>query len=282
MSDYTNSKPSLGASYPLGAVDGQQALRLEALITPAQLKIQFLMGIPLVSYFPHPITGARYELTEDDLKMYIQRAISTLELEMGIALFPIQVTEKYPYDFNFWRSNAFVRVKQRPVTSVEAFSFQAASGADLLVINNSWIEMGQAHQGQINLIPILPAVGTNNIPASMPTSSGAGYLALFVGGPNWIPSVVRVTYTVGYADGRFPMVINELIGMTAAIDILSSLAATFRSSSYSMSIDGQSQSQSTPGPQLFDPRIKELKERKAYLSDRIKDLYGLKIKISWI
>lgn len=282
MADYSNSKASEGSIYPLGAIDATQALRIEPLLTPQSLRINFLLGIPLVSYFPHPVTGVRYELTDEDLKTYIQRAINVLELEMGIILNPIQVKEKHPYDFNFWRSNAHVRVKQRPVTSVESFSFQAASGADLLVINNSWIEMGQAHQGQINLVPIMPAVGTNMIPASTPSSSGAGYLSMFLGSSGWVPSVVTLVYTVGYPDGKFPRVVNEIIGMTAAIDILSSLAATYRSGSYSMSVDGYSQSQSTPGPQLFDPRIKELKEKKTYLMDRIKDLYGLKMKINWI
>jgi hypothetical protein len=279
MSDYSNSKPSIGSIYPVGAVDAQQALRIEPLLTPSDLRINFLLGIPLVSYFPHPITGVRYELTDEDLKTYITRAVNVLELEMGITLFPVQYKEKFPYDFNFWRSHAHVRLKQRPVTSVETFTFQAASGADLLVINSSWIEMGNAHQGQINLIPILPTVGTNTIPTG---TAGQGYLALFVGGSAWLPSIVSLTYTAGYPDGKFPRVINEIVGMTAAIDILSSLAATYRNGSYSMSVDGYSQSQSTPGPQLFDPRIKELKEKKTYLVDRIKDLYGLKIKINWL
>ncbi len=279
MADFSDSKASVGSIYPVGAIDAQQALRIEPLITPQGLRTNFLLGIPLVSYFPHPVTGVRYELTNDDLKEYITRALNVLELEMGIILLPVQFKEKHPYDFNFWRSNAHVRVKQRPVTSVESFTFQAASGSDLLVINNDWIEMGQAHQGQINLVPIMPAVGTNMIPASSP---GAGYLSLFVGGAGWVPSLVTVTYTAGYPDGRFPKVINELVGITAAIDILSSLAATYRSGSYSMSVDGYSQSQSTPGPQLFDPRIKELKEKKLYLMDRIKDLYGLKLKINWL
>lgn len=282
MADYSNSRPTVGSIYPVGAVDAQQWMRIQPLLTPAELRLNFLLGIPLVSYFPHPVTGKRYELTDEDLKTYISRAVSTLELETGLTLFPVQFTEKHPYDFNFWRSNAHVRVKQRPVTSVESFSFQAASGADLLVINNSWLEMGQAHTGQINLIPVLPSIATNNIPASVPSPNGASYLSLFVGGPNWVASVVKLTYTCGYPDGRFPVVINELAGITAAIDILSSLAATYRSGSYSMSVDGISQSQSTPGPQLFDPRIRELKEKKIILMERIKDLYGLRVKISWI
>jgi hypothetical protein len=282
MADYSNSRPSVGSIYPVGAQDAQQWLRVEPLLTPANLKTNFLLGIPLVSYFPHPVTGKREELTEEDLKSYISRAVSVVELETGLTLFPVQYKEKHPYDMNFWRSNAHVRVKQRPVTSVENFSFQAANGADLLVINNSWIELGQGHQGQINLIPILPSVATNAVPASMPAASGAGYLSLFVGGPFWVPSVVNVVYTCGYPDGRFPRVINEIVGITAAIDILSSLAATYRSGSYSMSVDGISQSQSTPGPQLFDPRIKQLTEKRAFLIERIKEIYGLKFKIGWL
>lgn len=282
MANYSDTRPVLGSAYPTGSVDGQELLRVEPLLTPWYLRTQFLTGIPLVSFFPHPVTGKRDEFTDEMLKEYINRAVATAELETGLILFPVQLVEKHPYDVNWWRSHGFIRLKKRPVTSVERFTFTASNGAELLLINNSWIEMGQAHQGQINLIPILPAVGVNNVPANLPTANGSAYLSLFATGTVWVPSLVQLVYTAGYPNGTMPRVLNEIIGITAAIDVLTSLGATFRTGSYSMSIDGISQSQSTPGPAIFQPRIEELMKKKLMLIERIKDLYGLNIMMDWI
>lgn len=192
------------------------------------------------------------------------------------------IKEKQPYDVNWWRSNGHIVLKKLPVTSVERFSFTAANGSELFVINNSWIEMGNAHQGQLNLVPIMPSVGANSIPATLPTANGSAYLSMFSTGTWWVPALVQVEYTVGYKNGVLPRVLNEVIGMTAAIDLLTALASTFRTGSYSMSIDGISQSQSTPGPQIFQPRIDFLKEKRDAFIKKIQDLYGLNMSIGWI
>lgn len=56
MADYSNSVETIGSQFPTGAVDGQEWLRVGPIITPSYLRSQFLTGIPLVSFFPHPVT----------------------------------------------------------------------------------------------------------------------------------------------------------------------------------------------------------------------------------
>jgi hypothetical protein len=72
-----------------------------------------------------------------------------------------------------------------------------------------------------------------------------------------------------------PVVINEIIGINAALDVLTSLAATYRMGSYSLSVDSMSQSVSTPGPQIYDARIKFLLEQKERTIKLLKNMYGL-------
>ncbi len=78
------------------------------------------------------------------------------------------------------------------------------------------------------------------------------------------------------------MYINELIGMRAAMDILSSLAPTYSKTSYSLGLDGMSQSQSGPGNQLYKLRLDELKEQYDKMTKKIKAMYGTKLAVSQI
>lgn len=282
MADYSDSRPTTGGQFPSNAVDAQEWLRVEPLLTPAQLKFRFLFGIPLVSFFPHPVTGKREEMSDEMIKDFIERAISQTETETNLFLKPIQFTERIPYDMNFWRSHAYVKVKKKPVLSVERWTFKASNGAELMVINNSWIDMGQAHNGQLNLVPIMPAIGANGIPATVPTPNGAAFLSLFSTGQWWVPDLIEIQYTAGFQNGLLPSIVNEIVGCVAAIEILSSLASTYRTGSYSMSIDGQSQSQSTQGPQHFLPRIEQLTQKKKDLEDRVKELFGLNVVLGWL
>ena len=71
-----------------------------------------------------------------------------------------------------------------------------------------------------------------------------------------------------------PRVINEIIGINAALEILSLLQATNKSQSYSLSVDGLSQSSTTPGPQVYQARIDFLLKKKDGLVKKIKNTYG--------
>ncbi len=283
MADYENSKPAEGV-YPDRAVDAQEWSRVEPLITPAQLRSRQLLAIPLVSYLPNPITGQRYEISNDELKDQIDRAVATLELELGLTLFPVQFDEKHPYDRQFWASHGYLKVEHRPVASVEEFAFSAptnslGANSDLFVCNQDWIETKNFHKGQINIIPLMAAVSANYSQGTQ--GSGTAYLQL-LGGISWIPALVRVKYTAGFPDARMPRVINELIGITAALEILGVLQSTNTATSYSISIDGQSQSVSGPGPNAYQGRIDFLLQQKAALVKKMKNVYGLSIISSYV
>ncbi len=276
MADYTSSKPAEGV-YPDRAVDAQEWSRIEPLITPSQLRSRQLLAIPLVSYLPNPITGLRYELTNDDLKDQIDRAVATLELELGLVIFPVQFDEKHPFDRQFWDSYGYIKVEHRPVSSVEEVAFSAPTNSlgatsDIFSVNMDWVETKNFHKGQINLIPLAPAISSNYTQTG--SGSGAAYLQL-LSGIGWIPSLVRVKYTAGFPDGRMPRVINELIGINAALEVLGVLQATNSATSYSISLDGQSQSVSGPGPQAYQGRLDYLLQQKTVLIKKMKNIYGM-------
>jgi hypothetical protein len=281
MTDFTNSRYPVGSQFPTGATDAQETKRVESILTAAQLKDRFLFGIPLVSFFPHPVTGVRQEMSDENVQERIIIAVNQAELDLGIVISPVSFSERHPYDYNFWRKHAYIKVKKRPVFSVESYMFKAANGAELLRIDQNWIDMGQAHLGQINLVPIFPALAAQGITATTPTPTASATWALFSGAYNWVPSMIEIAYTCGFPGGQVPVSLNDYIGLVAAIDILSSLASTYKGQSYSLGIDGIQQSQSFAGPNQFAPRLEELTRKREALNGQIRDFYGKRMSISW-
>lgn len=273
MGNYDNSKPTIGSVYPTGATDAQEWARTEPLVTPKQLRRRQLAGIPLISYLPDPVTGERFKWEDEDLSDNIDRAVATVELKTGLSIFSVRCSEKHPFDSNFWRNFGYVKVNRRPVASVEKLAFTPANGYDIFALNPDWIEPGNFHKGQINIIPMVPAAGAQFITGSQGGTSGSAYLT-FLSGMAWVPAIVMVEYTTGFPGGLLPKVVNELIGNLAAIDILNSIAATNRAASYSLGIDGMSQSVSTTQP-LFQAKIQHLEEASDELVKKLKNLYGL-------
>jgi hypothetical protein len=276
MSDYTNSKPGIGDIYPSGQVDSTWQ-RVEPLITPAQLKRKHLFGIPLVSGMKDPITNRADRLTDDDLKVYIHSAVSTAETETGLLIFPTQIKEKHAWDRQEYDSFGYFRLNRRPCNSVESITVNLSNNDDIYMVPLEWVETANLHKGQLNIIPLTIAL-TNGNPTAIPTTAGGALLlSVFQGKSQWVAAFWQIVYTCGFPDGQVPIPINELIGTIAAMDVLSQLASTYgKSSGSSLSIDGASQSVSTPGPEIFTKRMADLAEKREMLVNKMKNYYGLK------
>lgn len=268
MSDYTNSKAPTGAIYPIDALASSWDY-LEPLITPESLRINFLFGLPLIS-FKNPLTNEFAEIKDEDLKQIIIRAVSLAETELQVQIMPIQVTERHAYDQRLYQAFGYFRTNYRPVSSIEDLTIRTSNGDDIFRLPAEWIETGNLPVGQINIVPLYPAF-TNSATSTAP--AGAVFLSLLKNA-YWIPAFWNITYTAGFKDGQLPRIINELIGTIAAMEVLSMLAATAaRTNGMSLSIDGLSQSFSTPGPQLYKIRIDELKDKKEMIVRKIRKMF---------
>ena len=275
MADFVDSKNALGSLLPMGAVDSAWS-RLEPLLTPQMLKDLHLFGIPLVSFVADPITGKRQVLNDIIVADKIMSAVALCEAEVGISIFPTQIQDKLAYDINEFRSLGFFMLRSRPVSSIERLAVVPATGAEIFVVPQGWIETAYLHRGQVNIIPF--SIATTGVfqPVVSGTAGGSWFLSI-LGQRPWIPAFWQVTYTTGWVDGKIPRMVNELIGTVAAMEILSMLAATYRVSSHSLGIDGLSQSISTPGPQLYKGRMDELQLKRTQLVRKLKAGFGLLI-----
>lgn len=274
MGDYTNSKSGPGVVFPDNAVETGWN-RVEPLVSPEQVRNRHLFGIPLVSAMPDPLSGRAQVYTDDLVRDTIDRAIALVEAETGLDIFPIRSKEKHPFCKQDYESFGYLRLERRPVASVEKMTITPPSGNDLYQIPNEWIETAYLPKGQLNLIPI-----GNSIAYGSPGQVGSGG-ALFLnvlGNMSWVPAFWQIEYTSGFPDGMMPKIVNELIGVVAAMEILSQLAATWgASTSHSQGMDGLSQSISTPGPQIFKARLDDLAPKRLALTKKLKTQYGVSL-----
>lgn len=254
--------------------------RLEPLITPEQLKSRYLKGVQLVLKIMDPDTRKPFRITDDELKDYINRAVSVAEEETNLILMPTQFTEKLPFQKQDFEQFGYFQLPRRPVASVDALNVTLADGSDVFQFPTEWIETANLIHGQLNIIPLAfqsVIAGTGVIGG---VNAGGGTAVFFNALWNrpWVAALFGITYTCGFKNGMMPQLVNDLIGVIVAMRVLSQLAAAYAYlQSASLGIDGMSQSVSTPGPQRFKIRMDELKEERALLVKKLKKYGGSKI-----
>ncbi len=280
----SDSDPKFDPREGLGAVykDGEVASDwddMEPLLTPKQLRMRHLFGIPIVSAIKNPWTGVPDIIDDPQLDEMIKEAVALAELESGIDIFTHKYKERHEFDRPEADSFGYIRLRHLPGASLVSMKVESSNGASFWDIPNQWIETGLLHQGQLNVVPF----GLANMSGNMVPAMGPGPMGLL---PrffnfNWVPQFWTIEYTTGFKDGRIPKVLNQLIGVIAAMEVLGALATTYaRTQSTSLSIDGLSQSISTPGPNLFDGRLSLLGEKRKWLIKKLRHNLGLGIILS--
>jgi hypothetical protein len=273
--DFSNSKYGVGVIDPVHATDSSWD-RLDPLVTPQILRDHFLFGIPLVSRLKDPTTGKAQVFTNDLLENEIVRAVAMVEADVLIDIFPVKRREKHPFDRNLYESLGYFRLEHRPCSSIDQLAVIPANNIDVYKVPTEWIETAFLDKGQINIVPLTIAFQNGGFIPSQ--SAGGAFFLSILGQKSWLPAFWAADYTSGYPDGLIPRQVNELIGVYAAMEVLSMLAATYATTtSTSVGFDGMSQGVSGPGPQLFVQRLQELEARRVSLVGKLKSRYGFKL-----
>lgn len=272
---FDESKPPIGGALPLGATHTIWQ-DYEPLITPALVKQRYLFGMPLVSATTNPFTRKPDILDDSILSDYIKQAVSTAEMELGIEIMGRPHAERHPYDRAAMQSFGYMVLEHRPVASIESLEIASTDGATIWKMPLSWIDTGYLVTGQINVLPMALVAQSGTISHNA-TSIGAGLVPSLLG-YHWVPGFWTCRYTTGFINNQIPLILNQFIGIIAAMEVLSMLAATYaRSQSSSLGIDGLSQSISTPGPELFSPRLRDLAEKRQTICSKVKHIFGVSL-----
>lgn len=249
--------------------------RCEPVLTPQLLRSRYLKGIPLA--FPN---GDSF--SNEDLKDQIVLATNEAEILCKITINREQFTDKVPFDIALYRSFIYLKTEQNPVLAVQSVQIVSSDGYNVFQIPASWLESSNFSKGIVNVVPILGAY-------SVSTGGGVGayggipYLNVF-SQLTWVPGFWQIVYQTGTSkvEGQYPVIVNDLIGTIAAINMLSMITTMFLTTSQSLSRDGISQASSGPGPRMYLPYIEELSKKRDVLVGKIKAAFATKFLIGSI
>jgi len=248
--------------YPQSVNESSNLLtRIEPLLTPALLKSRYLHEVPRVEVY-----------SEDELQQEIMMAVNEVELLLNVPVFSVQKREKHPYEYSMLNNNFHFLLSTRPVQSVESVKVMSTNGVSVYTFPLEWLEMALAYRGQINFLPLLTTFA-DKTPTTGGDYAGAAIFLQAMGYNRFISAYFEITYTAGLSniDGNVPVVVNDIIGMTASINMLSTLQTGYIYGSQSLSQDGISQS-SGINRAPFNERIQALTEKRERFISRLKML----------
>jgi len=276
MAEFKVNKENGTDAYPVHAEETSGLFkRCEPLLTPKRLKSRFLKGIPLT--FRDGSTLDDDELLKDRINL----AMNELEIALNVTVTKELFKDKLPFDRSFYKHYMHLRPEKRPILSIESLAIVSADNQNIFNIPPEWIETANFNKGQVNVIPLLASYGVNRVEGAQ-GNAGIAFLSILENSYHFVPAYWQVRYTHGLSnkEGHVPLVVNQLIGVYAAIDIISEKAADDAYNSTSISQDGISQSRSSAGAAKYKPRLEDLEKKKAELIKKLKQQFKLTYFIS--
>lgn len=246
--------------------------RTEPLLTVDLFRLRFLNGIEKI------IPDAASVLTDEFLKDKIIVALNEAELLIGNPIVLEKVVERLAFDYNQYKHFIYLRTQYR-IIGIESIKIQGANEEDFFVVPPQWIELGRAYQRQINIIPLMGASYTHTMAPTSGVAPYGAFVFMLQRYFHFIPSYWTIEYYTGFSHkaGKVPIILNELIGIIATLNILSQLAPFNKNNAITLTQDGISQSSSNPGIQIFAQRMAELENRKNTILEKIKKAMAQKV-----
>lgn len=277
MADFSNSRTFQTAMYPVHASQTSGLLRrIEPFLTPELFRSRYLKGIPQI--FP------QIHFTDEEIKDRIMMAMNETEGQLGTTLTREEFKDKLAFDWSLYKSFIHLKPRHSPIISLEDLSIVASNDEIIFTVPSMWIDAANFSIGQINVIPLLAAFGATNASGTpiTATNQGAGIAFLAIwgasGATTQVPAYWQATYSSGLSnkEGQVPVIVNQLVGTNAAINIISQIAQAFLYTSQALSQDGISQSSSLLGPRSFQLRLEELTKNRDELIAKIKGIFAKK------
>ncbi len=242
----------------------------DSILSVADLKSIYLFGVDLTNDRGEPFPDIMF-------KWGIRAAIAQLERELDIKIKPTHIVERYDYYRGDYLTWTIIRLRQSPVLSVASVKVMWPSNATVIDFPTDWIQL-RADIGQINIVP------TSGTFSQVLMTAGGSFLPLVASGREFVPNILEVDYTCGFAAGECPAEIREVLGMMGAygpLNIAGDLIAGAGIASQSVSMDGLSQSINTTSSATnsgYGARILMYEKRLKHVIPELKRYYkGLRL-----
>jgi hypothetical protein len=230
----------------------------QLVLNPEELIERYFFGIPICSQDGR-------EMSYDTIKNYILSAQREVENLLYIKLFPQIIRESSNYILEEWGSWNYVKTSYQIKTPLQLEG--RFNGISQIIYPSSWLNVRAAtssvdrdRETLFRNMYVVPSGTTGN-----PVVNGITYNGVvpFVGllGYRYTPNYWHSTYETGFE--VIPVELIDLIGKLASIPLLSILGDIYLGigmSSYSISLDGLSQSTSllkSAESGIFGARIKQ-------------------------
>jgi hypothetical protein len=241
--------------------------RLVPIISTEKFKKQYLFGLRLKS------TITNEELKPDDIKDFIINAISRVEHEARINITPVKYTDLLDYNLFDYQKFCFLQLNHWPVIQVESIKARFPQSDEFIQFPNDWVSI----QNEVGMLQLVPKAGSFS---NFLMARDASFMPLILGGRARWPQLFEVIYTAGFNYDAMPAILRDLIGLYAAIAILELLDSAYYQGSYSIGIDGASQSVGLPGPGWLQSRINQNQQRAERLLDDVRHFYNHALTLS--
>lgn len=209
--------------------------KVEPIIGVEELKKRYLFGITIEDEEGN-------ELPKESFQQYIDNAVSMLEHYLDISITPvIGEVEERDYRLNDYADWGYMQLNNFPVIALQKielvyFKDKDGNAETVQEYPQSWYRL-QSHDGLIRLIP------NARFPANLQVDQTGNYFPEVLRS-HMIPHAWRITYDHGFEDGKIPVVLNQAIGLLAAIQALmvaGNLVIGAGIAAEMLSIDGLSQ-----------------------------------------
>lgn len=223
-------------------VQGQVDFALE-IMSVAELKANYLFGVNLTDDKGIPFPESMFAF-------YIRAAVSWLEHELDLPLRPLTIVgESHDFRPNEFQQFQWINTHRRPILSVTGVRLTLPANQTVYTYPADWIHVEDPICGIIEILP-------NSGSLVLPIFSGVGSVLFsqFGGSRRYVPGIHAVDYVAGFARGQIPPTIRHAVGMLASIgplNIAGDLLGGAGVASYSISLDGLSQSVNTTSSPQF-------------------------------
>lgn len=244
---------------PINSVGSSQFTRTEAMLTPSQLKTRYLFGIDLTDENGN-------EIPDETIQHAINSSASYLEHKLNIIIQPTEFLERYDYRSIDYIEFNLIQLKNKPICELKEWKAKFPSNKDLVQYPNEWFVV-EKEAGQIQLSPV---EGTFS---GLIVTQGGSYLPLLFGTRNYWPHLFEVRYIAGFDPDCVPVIINEMIGMQAAIrlfEILGDIVIGSGIASETVGLDGANVSRNTTASATFSAFSARTESYKKQMDDYIK------------
>ncbi len=203
-------------------------------LTPADIKNNFLYGIPMTNYLGQT-------MTDDNIRFHIDSATDWLERELQISIRQrYWQQERHDYVSTDYMNFGTIRLNHVPLLKVVQYLVIYPDTGQTTVFPLDWVQTDA--EGLTGEIQLVPGVGSAN---AFVIGMGNSLLPMIFRCADFLPDLFKISYISGFPNNKVPSNILQVIGKKVAIDVLLQVSNSLLGQgiiSQSLSIDGMSQS----------------------------------------